>query len=127
MNTAGCRWTARDLRLSQQSTRCSSDIWEGSGLMGVASMLIAKAAPSGGAAIGQTIGATAGALVITAAMLTIVARHRSGRLPQVGRLAAFAERSSGIPGWPSLPIAIVVVALLVAVFGMYWDISIHLD
>src|SRR3954463_10869584 len=95
--------------------------------MGFASVLIAKAAPSGGAAAGQTIGATAGALVITAAMLTIVARHRSGRLPQVGRLAAFAERSSGIPGWSSLPIAIVVGALLVAVFGMYWDISIHLD
>src|SRR4051812_4493990 len=91
---------------------------EDSGLMGYAGVLIAKAAPSGGAAAGQTIGATAGALVITAAMLTIVARHRSGRLPQVGRLAAFAERSSGIPGWSSLPIAIVVGALLVAVFGM---------
>src|SRR3954453_9451847 len=95
--------------------------------MGFASMLIAKAAPSGGAAAGQTISATAGALVITAAMLTIVARDRSGRLPQMGRLAAFAERSSGIPGWSSLPIAIVFGALVVAVFGMYWDISIHLD
>jgi hypothetical protein len=95
--------------------------------MGSASVLIAKAAPAGGAAIGQTIGATAGALVITAAMLTVVTRHRSGRLPQVGRLAAFAERNSGIPGWSSLPLAIVYGALLIAVFGMYWDISIHLD
>src|SRR5205814_5145314 len=69
----------------------------------------------------------AGALVITAAMLTVVARHRSGKSPRLGRLAAFAERSSGIPGWSSLPIAFVYGALLIAVFGMYWDISIHLD
>jgi hypothetical protein len=89
--------------------------------------VIAKAAPAGGAAVGQTIAATAGALVITAAMFWVVSGHRSGRLPQVARLAAFAERSSGIPGWSSLPIAVVFGALSVAVFGMYWDISIHLD
>jgi hypothetical protein len=90
-------------------------------------VLIAKAAPAGGAAVGQTIAATAGAAVITAVMFAIVAGHRTGRLPQVARVAAFAERSSGIPGWSSLPIAFVFGALLVAVFGMYWDISIHLD
>ncbi|MFN2616772.1 MAG: hypothetical protein ABR581_06570 [Thermoleophilaceae bacterium] len=90
-------------------------------------MLIAKAAPAGGAAIGETIAATAGAAVITAAMFAIVAGHRSGRLPRVARIAGFAERSSGIPGWSSLPIAFVFGALLVAAFGMYWDISIHLD
>jgi hypothetical protein len=89
--------------------------------------LIARAAPAGGAAIGQTIGASVGALVITAAMFAVVLGHRSGRLPQVERLARFAERSSGIPGWSSLPIAVVVGALFVAVLGMYWDISIHLD
>ena len=48
---------------------------------------IAKSAPAGGAAIGQTIGATVGALVISAAMIAVVAGHRSGRLPQVGRIA----------------------------------------
>jgi hypothetical protein len=92
-----------------------------------ATTLIAKAAPAGGAATGETVLATAGALVITAAMFAIVAGHRSGRLTHVGRLAAFAERSSGIPGWSSLPLAFVIGALLIAVFGMYWDISIHLD
>src|SRR3954465_2288017 len=88
---------------------------------------IAKAAPAGGAAVGETIAATAGALVISALMIAIVAGHRSGRLPQVGRIAAFAERSSGIPGWASFPLAFVGGSLLVAVFGMYWDISIHID
>src|SRR3954454_4880641 len=89
--------------------------------------LMAKAAPAGGAAIGETIAATAGALVITATMFTIVSGHRSGRFQFVQRLSDFAERSSGIPGWSSLPIAFVTGALLIAVFGMYWDISIHLD
>jgi hypothetical protein len=89
--------------------------------------LIAKTAPAGGAAIGETIAATAGALVITATMFTIVSGHRSGRFQFVQRLSDFAERSSGIPGWSSLPIAFVTGALLIAVFGMYWDISIHLD
>src|SRR3954447_6001611 len=89
--------------------------------------LIAKTPPAGGAAIGETIAATAGALVITAAMFTIVSGHRSGRFRFVQRLSDFAERSSGIPGWSSLPIAFVTGALLIAVFGMYWDISIHLD
>src|SRR3954469_1963254 len=68
---------------------------------------IARAAPAGGAAVGETIAATVGALVISAAMIAIVVGHRSGRLPQVGRIAAFAERSSGIPGWASLPLAFV--------------------
>jgi hypothetical protein len=88
---------------------------------------LAKSAPAGGAAIGEAIIATAGALVITAAMLAIVIGHRSGRFKLVDRLAAFAERTSGIPGWSSLPIAIVWAALAVAVLGMYWDISIHID
>src|SRR5215211_3065347 len=90
-------------------------------------LMAAANAPAGGAAIGQALLATAGALVITAAMLTVLIGHRNGRLPQIARLAAFAERLSGIPGCASLPPFFVVGALLVAVFGMYWDISSHLD
>jgi hypothetical protein len=59
--------------------------------------------------------------------VVIVAGHRSGRLKLVDRVAAFAERSSGIPGWSSLPIAFVAGSLAIAVLGMYWDIAIHID
>src|SRR5688500_376090 len=83
--------------------------------------------PSGGAAIGEIVIATVGAGVITAAMVAIVLGHRTGKLPQVGRLSAFAERNSGIPGWASLPLFFVAGALLIAVLGMYWDIAIHID
>ena len=90
-------------------------------------LLAAEQPPAGGAAVGEAVAATIGALVVTAAMLGIVIGHRSGKLPQVGRIAAFAERNSGIPGWSSLPLFFVAGALLIAVLGMYWDIAIHID
>src|SRR5919199_1136829 len=90
-------------------------------------LLAASDPPAGGAAIGQVIGATAGAAVATAALLWIIMAHRSGRIAWVGRLAALAERQTGLPGWASLPSALIGGSLLIAVFGMYWDISIHID
>jgi hypothetical protein len=71
--------------------------------------------------------ATAGAMVLTAVMLILVAGHRTGRLPVFARLAAVAERVSGLRGWAALPGTFLVGALMIAVFGMYWDVSIHLD
>jgi hypothetical protein len=97
-----------------------------SGVM-AASPLLASATPAGGAAIGQVVIATVGAMVMTAAMLGLVIGHRTGRLALVGRLASFAERTSGTAGWASLPGALLGVFLLTAVFGMYWDISLHID
>src|SRR5438874_13440272 len=75
-------------------------------------------APAGGAAIGQVIGATLAAIVITGIMLAIVAGHRSGRIKLVDRGAALAERVSGIAGFASLPSAALGVSLITAVFGM---------
>src|SRR5437867_97781 len=84
-------------------------------------------APAGGAAMGQVIGATLAAMAITGAMLALVAAHRSGRIDHLDRLARFAERVSGVSGFASLPGAILGGSLIIAVFGMYWDISIHID
>src|SRR4051812_45900947 len=89
--------------------------------------LAAASKPAGGAAIGQVIGATAGALVVTAVLLWIMRAHRAGRIQWGGKLAALAERQMGIPGWAALPTAFIGGSLLIAVFGMYWDISIHID
>ena len=89
--------------------------------------LAAEAAPAGGAAAGETLMATAGALVVSVAMFAIVVGHRSGRLPVVQRAADAAERFTGIPGWSSLPLLFVLGSLAVAVLGMYWDVSIHID
>jgi hypothetical protein len=82
---------------------------------------------AGGGAAGQVIGGTIGGIVVTAAMFALVLGHRSGRTRVLDRLAAYSERQTGLPGWAALPLAILGGSLIIAVFGMYWDISTHLD
>ncbi len=84
--------------------------------------------PAGGGAIDQVIGATLGMGVITAALLALIAGHRSGRVRFLGGAARWCSRAFGLAAWSALPIVLLVaVSLLIAVFGMYWDISLHLD
>jgi hypothetical protein len=46
----------------------------------------------------------------------------------LARVAGACSRATGLAEWAALPILLLVgVSLLVAVFGMYWDISLHLD
>jgi hypothetical protein len=77
--------------------------------------------------MGQVIGGTIGAAILTALMLLVVIGHRNGKLKLAGKLADRAEAELGLPGWAALPLLVLGGALLIAVFGMYWDISIHLD
>jgi hypothetical protein len=91
-------------------------------------MLFAKGdPPAGGAEIGEVIIATAMGLVATAAVVGPIVGYRAGRFPALGRLADFAGRTSGLPGWAALPLAVQGGSLILAVFGMYWDISLHID
>ncbi|MDQ6649982.1 MAG: hypothetical protein M3Z02_07705, partial [Actinomycetota bacterium] len=83
--------------------------------------------PAGGAGLDQIVYATAGAGVGLAVLALFVFRHRTGRPSMIGGLAERMEKASGIPGWAILPVAALAVSLLIAVFGMYWDISIHID
>ena len=83
--------------------------------------------PAGGAAIDQIAIATAGATLVTAVLMFLGMGHRSGRVALLGRWAAFAERVSGLPGWAALPAGIATVSLVTAVFGMYWDVALHID
>jgi hypothetical protein len=92
--------------------------------------LIAQAAaeaPAGGAEIGEVILATAVGVVGTALVLGPVLLYRHGRLPGLERLADRLGALVGLPGWSAFPLAVQGLALIVAVFGMYWDISIHID
>ena len=83
--------------------------------------------PAGGGEMGQVIGGTIGAMIVTAAMFYLVLGHRSGRVKLLNTLGLYSERKSGLPPWCALPLAVLSGALLIAVFGMYWDISTHLD
>jgi hypothetical protein len=92
-----------------------------------AAVLAAAAPPAGGAEIGQIVIATTAATIVTAALLYLGLGHRSGRVQILQRLADHAERTSGMPGWIAFPSGIATLSLLTAVFGMYWDISLHID
>jgi hypothetical protein len=92
-----------------------------------ATVLAAAAPPAGGAEIGQIVIATTAATIVTAALLYLGLGHRSGRVKILQRLADHSERTSGMPGWVAFPSAVATVSLLTAVFGMYWDISLHID
>src|SRR3954468_18528018 len=96
-------------------------------LSSLISTIAASDPPAGGAAIGQVIGATAGAMVATAILLWIINAHRTGKIRWVGKISKLAERHTGMPGWAALPSVFIGASLLIAVFGMYWDISIHID
>ncbi len=83
--------------------------------------------PAGGAEILEVVVATAGATIATLVLLGLGIGHRNGRVHVLAKLAAFSERVSGLPGWVALPVGLATGALLTAVFGMYWDISLHID
>jgi hypothetical protein len=83
--------------------------------------------PAGGAAIGEAVGATAGALVATGLVVLLISRHRGGRTDVLNRFGDWAERQTGLPAWASVPSMLLGISLLVAVLGMYWDISLHID
>ena len=89
--------------------------------------LIAAVDPAGGAAIGEVIGATAGAMVATTLLFALGFGHRSGRTQLLERWSGFAARVAGLPKWVALPSAIGTGSLIVALLGMYWDISLHID
>jgi hypothetical protein len=87
----------------------------------------ASAAPAGGAALGQVAGMTTAVTLFTAALLWLGLGHRSGRVTALARASDRAARFSGLPGWAALPLALSGVSLLAAVFGLYWDVSLHID
>src|SRR4051794_21489550 len=90
-------------------------------------LLAASQPPAGGAAIGEVIIATLLGVGGTVVLMVLVMGHRRGKIPFFARLAGLAERVTGMNGWAALPATCLVGALTIAVFGMYWDISIHND
>ncbi len=53
--------------------------------------------------------------------------HRGGLIGILGWFERFAERVSGQPAWASLPCGLAIISLITALFGLYWDVSLHID
>src|SRR3989442_12996104 len=91
-------------------------------------MLFAAASPpAGGAPIDQVAIATGFATVTTAVLLWLLQGHRSGRSSILARVAALSARVGRIPSWAALPAAVATGSLLLALFGVTWDLSFHID
>ena len=87
----------------------------------------AETKPAGGAAIAEVAIATTAASLLTVALFALGWAHRAGRTSILRRPAEATARVTGLPVWAALPTQIASAALLVALFGMYWDISLHID
>jgi hypothetical protein len=53
--------------------------------------------------------------------------HRANMVPVIGWFDRFALRISGQPGWSSMPCGLAIISLITALFGLYWDVSLHVD
>jgi hypothetical protein len=87
----------------------------------------ASAKPAGGAAAKEVVIASAMATVVTGVLLYLCAGHRSGRVKLLGWGADLAAKVSGLPRSTALPLGLGGGALHIALLGMYWDISLHID
>ena len=95
---------------------------------GGVTLLMAHSPPAGGASLDQVLIANAMAITAIGVLAWLTLGHRSGKVPYLGRLAAFSERvGGGLPGWAALPSAIGGISLVIALVGMYWDIALHID
>src|SRR5947207_8834126 len=94
----------------------------------LASLLpLAHDEPAGGAALDQVAIATGMGLAGFAALGALCYGHRTGRFPCLGQAANRAARAVGLPPWAALPSLVSAASLLIALTGMYWDISLHID
>ena len=89
--------------------------------------MTAAASPAGGAATQDIVLATGGALALTTLVVVLGVCYRSGQIRWLHKLADISERQWGVPAWVALAGEISSVSLLVALLGMYWDISLHID
>ena len=83
------------------------------------------APPAGGTAIGEVVAASAVALLAVVAVVALGVSHR--RRGTLDPLVRVTEQRTGLPAWSVLPVAIAGISLIVAVWGYYWDVSIHID
>jgi hypothetical protein len=90
--------------------------------------LLAAAASSAGGASAEDLGLAGGIAGFAVIVLLMGGLgHRSEMVPTLGWFERFSERVSGQPAWASLPCGLAIISLITAVFGLYWDVSLHID
>ncbi|MBJ8337939.1 ABC transporter permease [Antrihabitans sp. YC3-6] len=85
------------------------------------------APPAGGAAIGEVIIAFAITLAATLPTIWLMWRETAGKPTAIGRLADWVATKDRLPRWVGLPSYALVVSLLTAGFGVWWDVALHMQ
>ena len=85
------------------------------------------AAPARGAPLSDIVPASIVAVMALVLLVAVAWGHRRGAFKLLVHLGAFSERQTGVPGWAAVPNAVGGLALVVAAFGFYWDVSWHID
>ena len=102
-------------------------------ILGIVALLVLAPAASahdpnaGGAAISDILILGVGMNVVLVTFLTPIGLYRIGKFPALGRLADAAGRALKLPGWVAMPVLGLSAALLLAGFGVYWDIATHYE
>lgn len=82
-------------------------------------------APAGGAALDQVIGLSVASMALTLALFALAWAHRTHRIEWFARLGERLQRRTGEPGWAALAALFIVGALVIALLGFMWDVSLH--
>ncbi|MGX6448843.1 hypothetical protein ACVU7I_12365, partial [Patulibacter sp. S7RM1-6] len=89
---------------------------------------LAQASNAGdGAPIGQIAVVGLATTLVTVLVLGLVARYRAGGARPLRALAAAAEDGLGLPGWAAVPAIAGIAFGACALFGVTWDVALHLD
>ncbi|MCA1720486.1 MAG: hypothetical protein LC779_05040 [Actinobacteria bacterium] len=83
--------------------------------------------PAGGAELSQILEASLIFAVVLGGLAWYVRTHRQNDPSREPRLALRMAKVAAFPVWGALPLQLLRLSLLVALFGMYWDISLHID
>ncbi len=84
--------------------------------------------PGAGGASAEELGIAAGVAGFAIIVLLMGGLgHRAGLVSILAWFERFSERVSGQPAWASLPCGLAIISLISAVFGLYWDVSMHID
>src|SRR3954469_3688789 len=87
----------------------------------------ASSNPAGGAAMKEVVGASAAATIVTVALLWLGLAPPPGPTPLLEKVARWSAHIGHLPKWVAFPSGLASGSLIVALVGMYWDISLHID
>jgi hypothetical protein len=85
------------------------------------------APPAGGAEVKEIIIATIMGGIAFGGVVLLALGHRMGRITWLQTVGDFAGRQLSLPAWAALPLVVLTTSLIAAVFGLYWDVSLHIS